>query len=348
MSEKKTKQTGINVDRVKGLLAALAIGNALATQTLDSDFKTEDYNSKLDDTVTFKPKGTKTEKTLAPGQGTEPIGMTLALANMLVERKGYEKKYAIHAYYDYVRDNPPVLNPHMKELFLKVKEEKFIAHYREYFKDHDMWIDDGLNLTRIAPLALLNSYLPVLEDCILTNPSKISQDASLIYVDLLWHLLRGFSISSINKRLELLAQTKKCRNIIIAALADKELPAKASGCLISLFYSIKALNFSKQRALMVEIMNQDDINWVYVASTASAVIGAKLGYDLLAQEKNFKYNIGAVQKESTKGTNVMSSKYYLSNLDALSTELVELSQTDPQVEELPSDMIFELISEDSD
>ncbi len=141
------------VDRYRGCLLGLAVGDALGT-TLE--FRPPGSFTPIDDVVGGGPFG------LAPGQWTDDTSMALCLAESLVERQGFDPLDQLERYVRWYREGHLSSTGSCFDIGNTVRDalERFEWTREPYCGSTDSWSAGNGSIMRLAPAPLAYARFP--------------------------------------------------------------------------------------------------------------------------------------------------------------------------------------------
>lgn len=145
------------------------------------------------------------------GQWTDDSEMTLTLLRSLAKSKGkYDRNQTILMYMNWANSKPIGLGNNTKSLMYGIKTLKgYEKRWNKLFGPdvvRNMEPESNGSLMRASPLAVLSKHHPVIEDCDITNPTELNNQANLVYVKAVRMALQGYS------KEEIIEEAKKNKN----------------------------------------------------------------------------------------------------------------------------------------
>lgn len=145
------------------------------------------------------------------GQWTDDSEMTLALLSSLALSKGsYDSDETVKMYMKWANSKPIGMGRNTRKLFYGIKTLRgYKKRWNKYFGPdvvREYEPESNGSLMRASPLAVLQDTQGCIQDCNLSNPTSLNQEANRIYVSSIRLALQGASKKTI------LAQAKKTKN----------------------------------------------------------------------------------------------------------------------------------------
>ena len=278
-------------DRLLGCLWGAALGDALGAPY---EFR---YGR-----MPYKDQITNESTSLSLGQVTDDTEMMLALAQSLRENDKYVRESAIRAYCDWATSDVPDIGANTRSLFLHPKGhldqvKAYEQSYKLFVSDQpeEKWSQSNGCLMRVMATALLpREQAAWLQDCMLSNPHSICQEAVDFYMCMLHSCLDGtFQFSFVPKF--------DCNNQAMteAIKREKRDLSKSRGWVVhGLYCAIRCyttgFNFvDGMRWVIGEHLDSDtDTN----ACIAGAILGAKLGYKRMMECPITRENVRLIKE----------------------------------------------------
>lgn len=346
----------LSLNKLRGMLMGVFLGDAIGAPY---EFKHNagdlvTYNGLIHKKVRTFNRFAAADKhfaTYALGSMTDDSEMTLALARGLITNNGYSRDTVIKQYMSWANSNQPMMGKNTRQLFKGIKTIKGFEDRLAKITvlEESKRSQSNGTLMRCAPLAILSTFDAVLTDCNLSNPNKVNRDANLIQVMTLWMLIRNIPVDEIWKIVKSKAQTPEVRELL-TFVENNPLSCDSKGTSTKLeFPSLAAkgkkgwvLNglYCSMLALRCSGSYQDIIDWVVKhpgsdtdtnGAIAGAVIGAKLGYDVLSNESRTAVNIKLVKQPVIEAGDVIRpDEYTLKDFDDLCERLYSVGSGVPQ------------------
>jgi len=326
----------MEIDRVKGGIIALALGDALGLPH-EFSYSKEIYTGKLEYRFEMRRKYGLASIKMGLGQYSDDTEMSLALIRCLIENKGWKQEKVALAYMTWANSTINI-GRNTRELFKGVKT--FNGYNSRYEKKFQMKVGQfphnslGENnqsngsLMRCFGLACLWDENIAQKDCSLTNPSSISININLIYTNMIRMALVGDNPSNIWNY----AKTYTSKEIIteIENQYSRNL-AKSKGWVVNSFYCalyslymlVKNPNLTFSEIMQWVIGNNPGSDTDTNASITGALIGSIFGYEKLTLDLITKNNIIILLSDNPT-ENPRSDFYKLKDIDIISKQLVEL------------------------
>jgi len=279
----------MNVDKLKGMLVGVALGDALGLPH-EQRYATPIYTGKLQyETKVFNRfRG----ETIYPiGSVSDDTEMTLALARQIGRDQGYNEHNVILAYQQFA-SNCPMLGNNTRELFKGISTVKgYQKRYQKKFGStvtSESWTQSNGSLMRCSPLVVFKEYQELLCDTALTNPHPVNLECGLIYLSLLKQLINDSSLPPLETILSKCKQPDvqqviaDVKNKIIRDVKQKELKGWVCTTLYCALYSIY---YFEQFELALEFVITQKGDTDTNASVTAALFGAKHGFEQLAKEQ---------------------------------------------------------------
>src|SRR6266496_3416945 len=157
------------MDKIKGMLIGLALGDALGAP---HEFK---YNNSLEYTGKLIHKVRLFDRfhgdtIFEVGSVTDDTQMTLVLANQMIADGGYNRENMILAYEKWAATSK-MMGKNTRELFKGVKTVKgYQNRYNKKFSaPENEWTQSNGSLMRCSPLVIFNDFNNFITDCSLSN-----------------------------------------------------------------------------------------------------------------------------------------------------------------------------------
>lgn len=199
----------MDLDRIRGMFAAFALGDALGAPHEFAQNWSNIYTGKLELQGFRFNRFTQTKSVFDIGGITDDSELTIALLST-IQNKEYCVDRALLAYLDWANSGCPHLGVNTRALFQGVKTKRGYTNRYNKVTQGEISQSNG-SLMRCSPLALVDNWreLTALEvsaikpqgfgravilDCNLSNPNVINRDCSLVYVGWLRSLLKGKSV----------------------------------------------------------------------------------------------------------------------------------------------------------
>lgn len=328
----------MEIDRVKGGLIALALGDALGLPH-EFSYSNNIYTGVLEYRFEMKRKYGLASITMGLGQYSDDTEMSLALIRCLIENKGWNQEKVALAYMNWA-NSAISIGHNTRALFKGVKT--FNGYNSRYEKLFHMKVGEfpyntfGENnqsngsLMRCFGLACLWDENVAQKDCSLTNPSSVSVDINLSYTNMIrmalvgdtpiniWNSAKNYNV--LTRQIATEIENNSNRNL-----------AKSKGWVVNSFYCVMKclymlvcnpnLQFSEiMRWVIAENPGSDtDTN----ASITGALIGSIFGYNKLITEEITKNNINIMLSDNPT-ENTRPDIYKLKDIDQICKKLVEL------------------------
>ena len=341
-----------NHDRIHGLLAGAALGDALGAPhefrhtQLPYTGRVE-YRCRL--LYRFQP-----QRLLEVGQVTDDTEMMLTLTRRLVTDTGYTRDAVLLDYLSWANSGCCMMGKNTRALFKGVTTVKgYSNRFRKQYElaldevddttlPRDGWGQSNGALMRCAPLAVLRApYDAVKRDCRLTNPHPTCVLTNMVYIQAIRFAASGMSNAELLARLVDLSQADSAlHEVVVAAKLFHEgvddgrtLCEDSSGgkrgkgwCLHGLYAALCALSFpTMSEALDWVIRDHPGSDTDTNACIAGALYGARVGYS--GFDARARDNFAIVRQCTTlKGELPRDARYTLHDLDALVGGLEELSR----------------------
>lgn len=350
-SDQKTatsSQKAITSDRIGGMLLGLFVGDALgAAYEFKRDAeKLKTYNGYIKDKVTSFNRFTKETKNFPLGTVTDDSEMSIALIRALCQNGKYDRGTVVMEYLKWANSpGTTMMGKNTRALLkgvttLRGYENRMAKAIKEAQDNKQEIAQSNGSLMRASPLAVLQDFNNVYTDCDITNPNPVNRDCSTVYVVMLWLLLRGYTLEEIWPMIKNAARTQEVKDLLnfveehppiissdgILKIKDGmeflylTEAKKKSWVLNALYCALIGLHFSF-------IQSKDNLfgmllDWIIQhpgsdtdtnAAIAGAVIGAKIGYQvIIANQKNMTNVSLVLNPQMTQGDSCNSVEYRLS------------------------------------
>jgi ADP-ribosylglycohydrolase len=326
------------VDKVTGMLAGFALGDALGTP---HEFFNNEYTGKLEYKVQSKRRY-KEPLIGVVGQVSDDTEMTLTLLNQLLEDDGYNRNNVILSYIEWANSKCPFMGKNTRALFKGIKTIKgYEGRYKKIFDTKKSIREHQSNgsLMRCSPLFHFTDDI-IEDDCSITNPSKFNIEAETLYCDALNSLL--YNEDPINIIQDLLAKVKN-ENLkkridgslnfeIVGKITDKEgeeIDVTENRGWIGHAFTFametlaRPLTFTQVMDWTIKenIKGDTDTN----AAISGAIVGMKYGFNKLLQAKVTAENWEILMSVDTEEGDIpRPEKYSPRRIPELAAEFVEV------------------------
>lgn len=287
----------------------MALGDALgAPHEFRGSLPLDDYTGLLIPLV-LPPNRAHPRRVGVPGQVTDDTEMSVALLGTIAARGGgYDPDAAAQAYIDWALTKPAGMGTNTRELF--GNGLKTTKGYRKRWGakfggvPEGKWTQSNGCLMRASPLALARSPLAAAaQDCRLTNPHPVCEDACVVYVATLRAILDGTRDFEALARLACgRSARREVGDVLEAALRSdgmRDVQHLKGWVLHALWCAFRALRLAAPRPGWPGASYQDVIDWVIRlggdtdtnAAIAGAVVGAWYGLEGLKAEERTGGNL---------------------------------------------------------
>ncbi len=320
-------------DRVKGMIAFLAIGDALGCPHEFKYQKDIKYSGKIEH-VPFIWNRFQGRKDLSLGQFSDDTEMTLTLARNLIRNKGkYDRNSVILDYLKWDNSGTPMRGKNTRALFDKITTiSGYQGRFKKIFNDtgQDTWTQSNGCLMRCSPLALLKGFEAAVEDCAITNPHPVTKDACQVHIAALKAALLGKSKDGIQAEIRKVVQTKEVREVIEEALEGKkqrDITKNKGWVLHGLYCALTSLfHFDDPREAMDWVIRHPGSDTDTNGCICGSLLGAYYGFDYVMKDEITKENWRLVKNcDPSKGDVPREDKYLLKDFDSLCKDLVSIS-----------------------
>ena len=302
------------MDKISGMFMGGAIGDALGAPHEFRYHKSNEYTGLLHHNFKFLARYQPVRHAVA-GQTTDDTEMTLALANSLIDNKGYDKNGAILSYEKWAND-AKFLGVNTRLLFKGVKTVKgYESRYGKVFDTPEKRHATQSNgsMMRCSPLVFIFDNNVVVTDCKLTNPSPINLDANLIYINAMRLLVMGHDRYQTFNTVMGLSQTPEVRNVLsdVSNRVIRDVTGKSKGWVLHALYCafwglLYSENYQDMIDYIIRLGGDTDTN----AAIAGSLLGVMYGYNVLLLENRTRYNMNMVLAcDTNQGDFPRESKY---------------------------------------
>lgn len=322
-------------DLIRGMLLGVALGDALgAPHEFANQIPLEKYTGVLEHPllVCRRFQGGKLKGNV--GQITDDTEMTIALADAICRRRGYDRGAAIAGYLEWANSKCPFMGRNTRALFVGVKTIKGYEgrHAALCAEPRVKWSQSNGCLMRCAPLAALPDTEwggAVALDSAATNPHPVCVDAVRAYVCAARELLAGETAAAATAKALVTATTDE----VIAAIATgrdqepQDVSSEKGWVVHAVYCAFLALNGPEasfqDRIDRIERLGGDpDTN----GAIAGALLGAQLGEAAMRAETRTGANIERVlANDPATGGLPRPKKYAASRLLSLADLLADLA-----------------------
>ena len=296
----------ITLDKIRGMIIGLAVGDALAAGYDNLYPKLNEYTGYIQETVSWLTR--KGTYSLPPGTITDVTEVPLLTARMLLVNPQYpwQKSLAVSLYTQYANSGTLWLDKDMEAVFKGIKTEK--GYNERYNKeeaptfDPYKWSISNTSMHRGIPLSLILNNAYALEDCRLTHHHPLVFDTDVLYVTALRLALWDVDINSIISTIEDSSQHQTIKDVIQLARTPQLKPNISdkfkSDCFIPIYLLAKCAVdgiTTFEDAMKYVIINYPKSDIRTNCGLIGAFYGAYLGYDALMLESTTSYNINKVR-----------------------------------------------------
>ena len=329
-------------DSVRGTLIGVALGDALGVPHEFRNQSKNVYTGTLYIPAAFNFHNFVKFSNVI-GQWSDDTEMTLTLMRSIIEQKGYQRDKALLEYIEWAK-NARLAGKNTRHLLSKIttgtKRSRPITTFENRWKrrftgDPDKWTQSNGSLMRVSMLAFLNDESAEIEDCKITNPSKVNQDCNRLYCHFLRACVRYRTQNNKQRIQEALFELEICeevQDVIASALSDsqtdrtRDVMAIGKGWVLhALYCSIWAFfkfdTYQESINAVIRLKGDTDTN----AAIAGGPIGAYLGFSSVSSEKETKVNIDILlSADPSLGDNPLSEKHLLNDFDTLTKAFTDL------------------------
>lgn len=319
----------MNPDKIKGMLMAVALGDALGAPH-EFNYQHNEYTGKLIHEVKLFNRF-HGETNFGIGSITDDTQMTLTLANQIIKDNFdstghliqgepiYNKNNVVLAYENWAKTSK-MLGKNTRALFKGVVTVKgYENRYNKIFSSPvEEWTQSNGSLMRCSPLIIYPTFNALIIDTAISNPHPVNRDCGIIYTYILKMLANDKQLPPIE---ELLNYTRE--KVIIDAILDvrnkvvRDIALKSvRGWVVTAFYcalySIYHIpNINEAFRIFIIMKGDTDTN----AAILGALYGAKLGFDKLYNDEINRENIDIIIKNNS----------ILNNIDDISEKLFKIN-----------------------
>lgn len=301
MSTSTTERMHLQLDRVKGMILGLAIGDSLGIsyEFLFNRNKLDTYNGLIKETGETRDRYRKKVQYYPPGSVSDDTEMTITLMRSMIEEKTYDNDKVLLAYLKWANSGITMLGKNTRKL---MKGVTTLRGYKNRMtkideKEKHTMLSNGA-LMRCSPLAIFCDSKAVATDCYFTNPNEICLDAEITHITALSLALKGIPAKEIYARVQEQAKTETVKEIfkLIAEKKEPETLISKKGFVANpLFFSMSMLARAIDGKLSYEdnidtIINRKGTDTDTNGCIAGALLGALIGYEAMMKEKRTTYN----------------------------------------------------------
>ncbi len=349
------QQTSKHMDRIKGALIGLAVGDALGTSHEFACQKENVYTGLLYIKPNYSFRGHK--RTDVVGQYTDDTEMTLCNLRCMIETgsdTGSDTLYnedKMILYYEKWANTSRAMGKNTRALFHGVKTIKgFRNRQKKVFteKDVNTFLSNGCLMRCsmfgfIGPMTLSSTDI-VKNDCYLTNPNSLCYICCSVHTLAIAYLFHGNDKHDKDAMYDTLVDHVKefdrpemnslgQVDTILSALSDaknkivRDISGKTKGYIINALYiAFYGLwNFDCFQDAMDYIVRQKNTDADTNASICGALWGTYLGFEALNKEEKTTKNIDIVLNLDTeKGDNPRPDFCLLKDVDKLVSDFYEV------------------------
>jgi len=281
-------------DRVLGCLYGVALGDALGTpfEFRRTTPKPTYTGLLLEEPTYVQFQYSKME--LPPGCISDDTEMTLALLNSILNKENYNEDDAIKYYLDWANLKGTPLGKNTRALMKNITTVKGFRNRQKNILDEKS--QSNGSLMRATPLALLDNWEESFKiDTNLTNPTKINQDCSKIYLGILRAIYKNESYElDFNDYDEPLRKYLRAGSLGEILPIDKDRGWVVFGIYVTLYALQKGLSFQDTMDTIYRDFPGSDTDTVMAIS--GGIIGASLGYQTLLKESKTSINLSRLTK----------------------------------------------------
>lgn len=279
----------MNNDRVKGMFAAAALGDALGAPHEFACNKSNVYTGKLE-LQAFRFNRFKKETNYFPvGCVTDDTEMLLALFATIEDGK-YCKDRTLRVYLKWANSGCCHLGKNTRLLFHGVKTVRGYTNRYNKMLQGEISQSNG-SLMRCSPLTLVDDWKTAcIENCDLSNPNPINQGCSLIYLSWLTSILHDKEVDFDYSELDI---DEAALEIIQDVLQEDErkINGKDKGWVLHAIWCAKfaltADSFAELAKRIIKKGGDTDTN----ACICCAIYGARVGFIRLMEEQQGNWDI---------------------------------------------------------
>ena len=304
-------------DRLLGCLWGAALGDALGAPY---EFR---YGG-----MPFRDEITNEHTSFALGQVTDDTEMMLALAQCLRENPDgqYVREDIIRAYCEWATSGVPDIGNNTRQLFHHPKGhidqlKAYEKAYKLYVLDHPQhnWTQSNGCMMRVMATALLPREQAIwIQDCILSNPHPICQEAVDFYMCMLHSCLDGTFQFHYEPTFPEIKQA-----IAEATKREHRMLSKSRGWVVhALYCAVRCYTtgFSFVDGMRWIIGQNLDSDTDTNACIAGAILGAKIGYKRMMECPITSENIRLIRESKPSGR---PDKYHPKHIDEIVAFFVE-------------------------
>ncbi len=270
-------------DKIRGAFVGVLLGDALGAPH-EFKYNKYGYSGKLEYPIESYNRFTKITTNYGIGRYSDDSEFTLALLRSIIILNSYDKDSVIKVYIE-VCKSCPFLGTNTRQLFKGIKTLRgYQSRWDKKFKDEKSRLDTQSNgsLMRSFPLIVVKKD-DIIMDCNLTNPNSVNIESNLIQMEVIRN-----NILSNNNELEFSKYPSIDKEIF--ELKKRDLTKQKGWVLHALYcslYSQKHFGSLSDCLLWINKQKGDtDTN----GAIAGAVIGSKIGFKKIMEEKYMKEN----------------------------------------------------------
>jgi len=313
-----------HLDRVRGMLTGVALGDALGgPHEFRYQVKLDRYSGCVEFPLQYSPRY-QGKKTGNVGQITDDTEMTITLADTLSHVDGYNRDRAVTNYMAWANSNTAFLGQNTRALFVGIKTLKGFNQRHRTLHNVPLseWTQSNGCLMRCSPLAALpeNEWAAAAaSDCSITNPSPVCVDGVLAYIAATRALLAGASAEVATAAALAYATTPTVVTAItegrdgtardVSDLATKGWIAHALYCAFAALNDNRSQTFQDRIDVVIRRGGDTDTN----GAIAGALLGAQLGVNAMLNEDRTARNAEIVLTVNPHAGELPRPAHYAAN-----------------------------------
>lgn len=307
-------------DRIKGMLYAAALGDALGAPHEFVRLRKNVYTGKLQHRLIFFNRFNNKITAYSVGQVTDDTEMSMCILESLKETNWkYDSKNTVMKYIEWANSGTKSMGRNIKSLFKGIKTYRgYLKRYEKNFCiDKEIFQSNGA-LMRCGILTLLKDETSVIEDCDLTNPSSVARDCNKIFRHAILSVMSPeLTKDKIIEILHLVADTEVLKTYLKYAMDGVciSVDNKHKGwCVYGIYLTFFALkkfdNFKDSIDYIIKQFGDTDTN----ACIAGYLLGAYYGFEEINKDPTTKENFRImIECDTSESTTPRPKKYLIKN-----------------------------------
>lgn len=311
----------ISLDKIRGMLMGLAVGDALAAGYDNQPNRFGSYNGYLQESINkvVKSKGTFS---LAPGTLTDVTQLPIIVSRNMLVNPAYpwQRSMSVGSYLAWANSGTYWIDPEMDKLFKGVRSDKgYESRYSTMVKQApSTWSFSNGPLYRCIPLSLINDNIFTLNETLLTHNQPMVSDASVLYVTALRLAARDVDMEEIINAISVNTQHQTITEALSIGLENRivTLTGKGKDDCFNIFYLIglcRANNIETLQDALDFVITSFPFNARANAGLIGALFGAYFGFEAINLEEKTNFNIATILNEQSR----LNTIYSLGDFDTL-------------------------------